>query len=81
MCLFLTQEQIGRTSSLVMTLTGILKSILLVVTGILVWGTHMGILQQFGYTVAIVGLFFYSVPWETIREYSTTPRGRSALAF
>ncbi|KUI52676.1 hypothetical protein VP1G_00193 [Cytospora mali] len=58
---------IGKTSGLVITLTGIFKSILLVVTSVLAWGTYIGNLQLFGYAVALLGLFFYSVPWETIQ--------------
>ena len=61
--------QIGKTSSLVLTLTGILKSILLVVAGVLVWGSPIGSLQLIGYSLATVGLFFYSVPFEAIQDF------------
>ncbi|KAI7780411.1 hypothetical protein LA080_016030 [Diaporthe eres] len=47
---------IGKTSSLVLTLTGIFKSILLVVAGVLVWGSPIGSLQLFGYSLALAGL-------------------------
>lgn len=67
--LFTNCAQIGKTSSLVLTLTGIFKSILLVVAGVLVWGSPIGSLQLFGYSLATVGLFFYSVPFETIQEF------------
>ncbi|KKY31729.1 hypothetical protein UCDDA912_g08319 [Diaporthe ampelina] len=60
---------IGKTSSLVLTLTGILKSILLVVAGVLVWGSPIGSLQLIGYSLATVGLFFYSVPFEAIQDF------------
>lgn len=62
---------IGKTSGLVITLTGIFKSILLVVTSVLVWGTHIGELQLLGYLVALFGLLLYSVPWETMRACGT----------
>lgn len=61
--------QIGKTSSLVLTLTGIFKSILLVVAGVLAWGSPITPLQLFGYSLALVGLFFYSVPLETAQEF------------
>ncbi len=57
----LTLPQIGRTSGLVMTLTGILKSILLVVTSVLLWRTPITILQSLGYSIALAGLVHYSL--------------------
>ncbi|KAJ0117748.1 triose-phosphate transporter [Diaporthe amygdali] len=65
---------IGKTSSLVMTLTGIFKSILLVVAGVLVWGTPIGALQLLGYIVALFGFWFYSVPLETMQEFVAETR-------
>lgn len=52
-----------------MTLTGILKSTLLVIAGVLIWGTHVTSLQFFGYIVALGGLIFYSVHWEQVQEF------------
>lgn len=66
--------QIGKTSSLVMTLSGIFKSILLVITGVIVWGTPIGALQMFGYMVALFGLFLYSVPSEKLREHAVSAK-------
>ncbi|KAG6356765.1 hypothetical protein INS49_014639 [Diaporthe citri] len=60
---------IGKTSSLVLTLTGIFKSILLVVAGVLVWASPISPLQLFGYSLALAGLVSYSVPLETIQEF------------
>lgn len=57
---------IGKTSGLVMTLTGILKSILLVIISIVIWHTEITLMQAFGYLVALVGLTYYSVGYETI---------------
>ncbi|KPM44049.1 hypothetical protein AK830_g2531 [Neonectria ditissima] len=58
--------QIGKTSGLVMALTGILKSILLVATSVLIWNTHISLLQTLGYFLALVGLVLYSVGYEQI---------------
>ncbi|ROW09074.1 hypothetical protein VMCG_02885 [Cytospora schulzeri] len=66
---------IGKTSGLVITLTGIFKSIVLVVTSVLVWGTSVGSLQLFGYVVALFGLLFYSVPWQNIQACGRTSWG------
>ncbi|KAL6849431.1 hypothetical protein ACO1O0_008971 [Amphichorda felina] len=52
---------IGRTSGLVMTLTGILKSILLVITSVLLWRTPVTLLQSAGYSTALAGLVYYSL--------------------
>lgn len=52
-----------------MTLSGIFKSILLVVTGVVVFGTPISGLQLSGYMVALFGLFIYSVPSEKLREH------------
>lgn len=69
--------QIGKTSSLVMTLSGIFKSILLVVIGVVIWGTPIAGLQMFGYLVALFGLFIYSVPSSRIKEYLTSSQADS----
>lgn len=75
----LTQIQIGKTSGLVITLTGIFKSILLVVTSVLVWGTRIGGLQLLGYLVALFGLLLYSVPWETMQACGRSVSGAFVL--
>lgn len=64
-----------------MTLSGIFKSILLVVTGVVIWGTPIGALQMFGYFVALFGLFIYSVPSERIRQYVASWKTRWARSF
>lgn len=51
---------IGKTSSLVLTLTGILKNILLIIAAVLIWNDTITGLQVFGYAIAIVGLLVYS---------------------
>ena len=54
-----------------MTLTGILKNILLVAISVLIWNTAISFLQFFGYTIALIGLVYYSVGWEQIAAAST----------
>lgn len=44
-----------------MTLTGILKSILLVITSVLLWRTPLTLLQSAGYALALAGLVYYSL--------------------
>ena len=48
-----------------MNLTGILKAILLVVASMFRWGTPVTLLQAFGYSIALVGMFYYSAGPET----------------
>ncbi|KAM0348002.1 hypothetical protein ACHAPU_004505 [Fusarium lateritium] len=57
---------IGKTSGLVMTLSGILKSILLVVVSVVIWSTHISLLQTLGYAIALMGLVLYSVGYEQL---------------
>ena len=54
-----------------MTLTGILKNIILVVASILIWNTHIAALQFFGYAIALAGLVYYSLGWATIVDKSS----------
>lgn len=58
--------KIGKTSGLVMTLTGIFKSILLVMVSVLIWSTSISALQFVGYAIALGGLIYYSLGWEQI---------------
>lgn len=55
---------IGKTSGLVMTLTGILKNILLVVVSVMIWDTTISWLQFLGYSIALAGLVYYSIGWD-----------------
>lgn len=63
-CTLLRAHKIGRTSALVMNLTGILKSIILVVASAAIWATPMTPTQLIGYGIALVGMFYYSLPPE-----------------
>lgn len=58
--------QIGKTSGLVMTLTGILKNILLVIVSVMIWHTNISGLQFLGYAIALAGLVYYSIGWDQL---------------
>ncbi|KAI9807748.1 MAG: hypothetical protein M1826_004458 [Phylliscum demangeonii] len=60
---------IGKTSSLVLTLCGVLKDILLVAASMLIWGTRVMPLQMIGYSVALGGLIYYKLGADKMREY------------
>lgn len=64
-------NKIGKTSALAMNLTGILKSVLLVFAAIVIWNTPITFLQAFGYAIALVGLFVYSLPDDILRQSKT----------
>ncbi|KAK2071747.1 hypothetical protein P8C59_006149 [Phyllachora maydis] len=57
---------IGKTSGLVMTLTGIFKNVILVFASMLIWRTTITALQFVGYTTALLGLVYYSVRAEQL---------------
>ncbi|KAL7790869.1 triose-phosphate transporter family domain-containing protein [Trichoderma ceciliae] len=62
---------IGKTSGLVMTLTGIFKSILLVVVSVLIWSTQISLLQTVGYAIALAGLTYYSLGYDQLASLGT----------
>ncbi|KAI9007150.1 triose-phosphate transporter family-domain-containing protein [Gaertneriomyces semiglobifer] len=70
---------IGKTSSVVMCLSGILKDILLVFASLLIWSTVVTPLQFFGYALALVGLVWYKEPaaFAPITNYIQNTQGRS----
>ena len=49
-----------------MTLTGILKNILLVIISVLIWRTTISPLQVLGYAIALAGLLYYSLGWDQL---------------
>ena len=53
-----------------MTLTGILKNILLVVASVIIWHTTIAAMQFIGYTIALGGMVYYSLGWEQIKVHS-----------
>ncbi|KAK3314987.1 triose-phosphate transporter family-domain-containing protein [Apodospora peruviana] len=61
---------IGKTSSLVLTLCGVLKDVMLVVASILIWGTQVTGLQFFGYSIALGGMVYYKLGYEQLKGYA-----------
>ncbi|OHW98700.1 triose-phosphate transporter [Colletotrichum incanum] len=59
---------IGKTSGLVMTLTSILKNILLIIVSIILWHDSISSLQFVGYGIALLGLVIYSTGWDQLKE-------------
>jgi hypothetical protein len=60
---------IGKTSSLVLTLSGVLKDILLVFASMFLFKDPVTLLQAFGYSIALGGLIFYKLGGEKLKEY------------
>jgi drug/metabolite transporter (DMT)-like permease len=60
---------IGKTSSLVLTLSGVLKDILLVFASMFLFKDPVSLLQAFGYTIALGGLIYYKLGGEKLKEY------------
>lgn len=57
---------IGRTSSLVLSLCGILKDIGLVLVSSLIWRTTITRLQVIGYIIALIGMFGYKAGYSPL---------------
>ncbi|KAK4143010.1 triose-phosphate transporter family-domain-containing protein [Dichotomopilus funicola] len=74
MCAFLLNVSvvflIGKTSSLVLTLCGVLKDVLLVVASMIIWGTQVTALQFFGYSIALGGMVYYKLGYEALKGYA-----------
>lgn len=68
----LTKIQIGKTSSLVMTLSGVLKDILLVVASMMIFHDPVSGLQAFGYSIALGGLVYYKLGSDKLKVCSPT---------
>ncbi|EXF81071.1 triose-phosphate transporter [Colletotrichum paranaense] len=60
---------IGKTSSLVLTLCGVLKDVMLVAASMAIWGTQVSGLQFFGYSIALGGMVYYKLGFEQIKGY------------
>lgn len=61
---------IGKTSVLILTLCGVLKDILLVVASMLIWGTQVTALQFFGYGIALCGMVYFKLGYDTLKSYA-----------
>jgi len=71
---------IGKTSSLVLTLCGVLKDVMLVAASMMIWGTRVTPLQFFGYGIALSGLMYYKLGMEQVKGYASQ-LGRSWSEF
>lgn len=64
-------SQIGKTSSLVLTLSGVLKDILLVLASMVIFRDPVAPLQFFGYSIALGGLMYYKLGGDKLKEYAS----------
>ena len=62
-------DKVGKTSSLVLTLSGVLKDILLVFASIMLFRDPVSLLQAFGYSIALGGLIYYKLGGQKMKEY------------
>lgn len=53
-----------------MTLCGVLKDVLLVVASMIIWGTEVTGLQFFGYSLALCGMVYYKLGYDTIKAHA-----------
>jgi hypothetical protein len=66
--------QIGKTSALVLTLSGVLKDILLVVASMVIFHDPVTPLQALGYGIALMGLVYYKLGAEGVRNFLANTR-------
>jgi hypothetical protein len=66
-----TFEQIGKTNAVVLTMSGVLKDILLVVASMAIFGDPVTLQQYFGYSIALGGLVYYKLGAEKLQSLST----------
>lgn len=69
---------IGKTSAVVLTMSGILKDILLVIASLVIFMDPVTLQQYFGYSIALAGLCYYKLGAEKIQ--STFVDARLSLA-
>ena len=60
--------QIGKTSAVVLTLSGVLKDILLVMASMGIFGDPVTPIQYFGYSIALGGLVYYKLGGEKMQQ-------------
>jgi hypothetical protein len=53
----------------VLTLCGVLKNIIIVLASVLIWNTLVTPMQVAGYTVATIGLLYYSLGADSIHSF------------
>lgn len=59
--------QIDKTSSLALCLSGIVKTILIISTSVLIFGDSVSLLQFVGFSIATLALLYYQLGWDAIR--------------
>ncbi|RGP81442.1 duf250 domain membrane protein [Fusarium longipes] len=65
---FTSMVLIGKTSGLVMSLSGIFKNILLVICSVLIWHVTITPIQLLGYSITLCALIYYSIGKEKLLE-------------
>ncbi|GAA5995216.1 uncharacterized protein JCM10292_004605 [Rhodotorula paludigena] len=66
---------IGCASSLVLTLSGVIKDILLVLGSVIIMGSTVSFLQAVGYGIALFGLVVFKTPKDIVDKYLIQIRG------
>ncbi|KAI0549349.1 triose-phosphate transporter family-domain-containing protein [Xylaria curta] len=62
---------IGKTNAVVLTMSGVLKDILLVVASMVIFGDPVTLQQYFGYSIALAGLVYYKLGAEKLQQMTT----------
>ncbi|KAI1367669.1 triose-phosphate transporter family-domain-containing protein [Xylaria arbuscula] len=65
---------IGKTNAVVLTMSGVLKDILLVVASMAIFGDPVTLQQYFGYSIALAGLVYYKLGAEKLQQMTTDAR-------
>ncbi|KAK4495572.1 hypothetical protein PRZ48_012840 [Zasmidium cellare] len=61
---------IGKTSAVVLTLSGVLKDILLVVASMVIFRDPVSPIQFFGYSIALAGLVYYKLGADGVKNFA-----------
>ncbi|KAI1258576.1 triose-phosphate transporter family-domain-containing protein [Xylariaceae sp. FL1019] len=62
---------IGKTNAVVLTMSGVLKDILLVIASMTIFGDPVTLQQYFGYSIALGGLVYYKLGAEKLQSMMT----------
>ncbi|GAP86326.2 putative DMT family organic anion transporter [Rosellinia necatrix] len=62
---------IGKTNAVVLTMSGVLKDILLVVASMAIFGDPVTLQQYFGYSIALAGLVYYKLGADKLQQMTT----------
>jgi hypothetical protein len=65
---------IGKTSAVVLTLSGVLKDILLVIASMAIFKDPVAPTQWFGYSIALGGLMYYKLGGDKLKSIGTDTR-------